>query len=400
MRIALVNSEYPLSGGNGGIAAYTITMANALAALGHTVYVCGRTGTQPAGLNPSVKAVVFGHAQGTVMERWYERIAVPGPLRWELGAARALGNTIADLCKTKGLDIVEVPDFGGLGRFLHDPGVPPMVTHFHTPAETVDALNNTALTSLKKRYHRFEEKSILNARGFRCPSNALSTLMSERYGLPLSSITVIRNPVSTTLYDTIKSSHSPARDRIDLLFAGRLEYRKGIDLIAQHIRTILQIDRKIAITFAGAIDPANGPNYRLQIEHSLSDIERERIWFLGPVNRNQLAVLFCRSSMLLFPSIFENAPYVLLEAMASKLPVIAASSGGIPEIIRHGENGLLFPAGDRDALCERIERFIKNPLLARSCAEQGYRDVREWHDPGKIVVETTGFYQVLLNAKQ
>jgi glycogen(starch) synthase len=399
MRIALVNSEYPSAGGNGGIATYTVTMANALVKLGHTVHICCRNGTRLTGLASPVKTVIFDHTPGSVMERLYERIAVPAPLRWEQGAARALRNTLQHLNDTQGLDIIEIPDFGGLGRFLENSGTPLIVTNFHTPSEMVDTLNATPLTTVRKQWHRFERKSILNARGFRCPSNALRTAMSNRYGIPASSISVIRNPVSSGIFDTIKNNTPAGHDRIDLLFAGRLEYRKGIDLIAQHIRTILQIDRRITITFAGAVDLAGAPNYRLRIEHSLSDPERERIWFLGPVNRSQLAALFCRSSMLLFPSIFENAPYVLLEAMASKLPVIAAETGGIPEIIRHGENGLLFPADNPDALCEGIESFIKDPSFAQSCANQGYSDVQASHAPSAIAAETISFYQSLIHAK-
>jgi glycogen(starch) synthase len=398
MRIALINSEYSSPDGNGGIATYARTMANALCGLGHTVYVFYRNGLRPGDLDPAVKFEPFGSCPPPFLERLYERAFMPGPFRWEKGCSRALKMAILAVCAKEGLDIVEVPDYGGLARYCGDIGSCKVVINFHTPSEMVDTLNKTPLTPERRRWHRFEERSIKNGDGFRCPSNALKEWICKRYGILPSKIAVIKNPISPVLFEKIRRQNAPADGRIDLLFAGRLEYRKGIEVIARNIKALLEIDPRITVTFAGATELVNMPNFRLQIEHSLSDIERGRIWFLGPVNRSQLAVLYCRSSMLLLPSLFENAPYVLLEAMAAKLPVIAASSGGIPEIIRHRENGLLFPAEDLDAFCACIREWIDDPEKARSCAEVAYRDMLSTCAPEKIAAEAIAFYSSLLQS--
>jgi glycogen(starch) synthase len=396
MRIALINSEYSSPDGNGGIATYTQTMANALCGLGHTVYVFYRNGLRPGGLEPAVKFETFGSCPPLFWERLYE----PGAFRWEKGCARALKKALLALREKEGLDIVEVPDYGGLARYLDGSGACRVVINFHTTSEMVDSLNKTPITPERRRWHRFEERSIKNGAGFRCPSNALKDLMCKRYGILSSKIAMIRNPVSALLFEKIRRQNAPPSGRIDLLFAGRLEYRKGIEIIARNIKAILDIDPKITLTFAGETELVNAPNFRLQVEHSLSDIERGRIWFLGPVNRSQLAFLYCRSTMLLLPSLFENAPYVLLEAMAAKLPVIGASSGGIPEIIRHRENGLLFPAEDLDVLCACIREWIDNPSQAQSCAEAAYRDVTTIFAPEKIAAEAITFYSSLLQSNR
>jgi glycogen(starch) synthase len=394
MRIALINSEYSSPDGNGGIATYTLTMTNALCGLGHTVYVFHRNGSRPGGLDPAVKFETFGSCPPLFWERLYES----GPFRWEKGCARALKKAMIALREKEGLDIVEVPDYGGLARYCGDLGSCKVVINFHTSSEMVDSLNKTPITPDRRHWHRFEEKAIKNGDGFRCPSIALKELMCKRYGIPLSKMAMIRNPVSSLLFEKIRRQNAPSSDRIDLLFAGRLEYRKGIEIIARNIKDILNIDPRISLTFAGETELVNAPNFRLQVEHSLSDIERGRIWFLGPVNRSQLAVLYCRSSMLLLPSLFENAPYVLLEAMAAKLPVIAASNGGIPEIIRHRENGLLFPADNLEALCACIREWIDNPSQARSCVDAAYRDITATCAPEKIAAEAIAFYSSLLQS--
>jgi glycosyltransferase involved in cell wall biosynthesis len=68
---------------------------------------------------------------------------------------------------------------------------------------------------------------------------------------------------------------------------------------------------------------------------------------------------------------------VVLEAMRAGIPVVGSRAGGVPEIIRHGENGLLFDVGDAEDLANCFERIAREPELARSLAESGLRTVRE-----------------------
>jgi glycogen(starch) synthase len=399
MRIALVNSEYASADGSGGIASYTHTMANALAAKDHTVHVIGRDQRRPGDLDPTISFHEAGFSRSPFLERLFERLLLARPFRWEKGVSRAVCHRVAGLKEKKGLDIVEVPDYGGLGYFLGNSQPLPLIINFHLPSETVDSLNDTPVTSVRKQWHRFEERAIRNATAYRCPSNALKKMMSQRYGIAQDSITCIRNPIDLRLFDTIKDKYARPIDRIDLLFAGRLERRKGIELITRNIRYILALDPRITITFAGNAEISGATNYRLQAENALADDERGRVWFLGPVNRSQLTVLYCRSTMLLFPSLFENAPYVLLEAMAARLPVIAASSGGISELVRHEKNGLLFTSDDLDGLSKSIKRFIDEPGLATSCADQAYRDVHAIYAPEAIADESIALYESALRPK-
>jgi glycosyltransferase involved in cell wall biosynthesis len=70
--------------------------------------------------------------------------------------------------------------------------------------------------------------------------------------------------------------------------------------------------------------------------------------------------LYRNSSLFLFPSLFENSPYALVEAMAAGLPVIATAGSGIGEIITHDDNGLLFPAEDRTMLVAHVEALFRD----------------------------------------
>ncbi|MFH1759245.1 MAG: glycosyltransferase family 4 protein [Patescibacteria group bacterium] len=82
--------------------------------------------------------------------------------------------------------------------------------------------------------------------------------------------------------------------------------------------------------------------------------------------------------IFVIPSVKEGLPYVLLEAMAHGLPIIATTVGGIPEIIQDKQNGLLVPPKNSQALAAAIESLIKNPDLAQKLGQQAKEDVQQY----------------------
>jgi glycosyltransferase involved in cell wall biosynthesis len=74
--------------------------------------------------------------------------------------------------------------------------------------------------------------------------------------------------------------------------------------------------------------------------------------------------LFTAADAVLLSSAWENFPHVLVEALALGTPVIATDVGGVAEVVRDGENGLLAPPGDPGALAAAIARFFASPELA------------------------------------
>jgi glycosyltransferase involved in cell wall biosynthesis len=399
MRIALVNSEYPSRDGHGGIATYTYTLANALAGQGNTVHVLARIGSRPDSLTGNIRFHTFSFKCPSRMQQLLDMTFYYGPVQWEIGHSRSIREVLFAIHAQEGLDIAEFPEYGGLAFACCSPMPFPVVIAFHTPSEMVDSLNKTTVSKDRAAWHRFEEKALKSAAAFRSPSESLKKHAVERYKLRPQSITIIRNPIATPLYEKIKRNYPTNDDCIDLLFAGRLEHRKGTEILSTNIKNILKIGPTVTMTFAGETEIKDGPDYRLRIENSLSDTERKRIWFLGPINRGKLAVLYCRSSIFLMPSLFENAPYALMEAMASKLPIVAAAAGGIGEIIEHKKNGQLFSLDDPQTLIKCIADYINDPCLARSCSEQAFIDVKKNYAPDKIASESVAFYQSVLQKK-
>lgn len=90
------------------------------------------------------------------------------------------------------------------------------------------------------------------------------------------------------------------------------------------------------------------------------------------VDRAKLALAMRAADVLVYPTLADNHPLVLLEAAAQELPVVSYAVGGVPEIVTHGTTGLLVPEGDRAGLVEAAARLLDSPLLARRLGQAAY----------------------------
>lgn len=83
---------------------------------------------------------------------------------------------------------------------------------------------------------------------------------------------------------------------------------------------------------------------------------------MGHFNNNMISKIFSEIDILIVPSIWpENSPLVIQEAFLARTPVIASDIGGVPELITHNVNGLLFRANDSADLYNKVELIINNP---------------------------------------
>ncbi len=401
MKIAIVNSEYPSPSGtdHGGIATYTYTLARLLSTLGHTVHVFTRSPISPAHFPLSVRFHRYGFKKSLnpfirLLERYFRT-----PLAWEAGHARSVAQCIRKLHQSDGLDIVDIPEYGGLAAAYPVKCVPPCVVTFHTPSQLVDKLNGVHSTVSRHRMYQFEQKGIRHATGFKVPSNALKSQVCAMYQLPETSLSMIRNPFNFSEFSAVPWIQRPD-NRFDILFSGRLEQRKGAVIILNTIKDILAIGPDVSVTIAGETEIGNSVNYRRSIEQLLEPYERDRVWFPGPLPAQKLRALYASSSMLLFPSLFENCSYVLLEAMASGLPVIATEGSGISEMVTHGSSGLLFPPDHPNLLLAQVRQLYKNRDLAKRLGETASKTIRSQFDSETSIAATIEFYQSVINGRE
>ena len=395
MNITLVNSEYPSTSGidHGGIATYTYCMANALAQHGHTVQVLAKNGTIPDQLVPGVTFQTFDSQPLHGLLPRFEFFG-NGQIIWERGYSRSLLRLLLAMYESTPIDIVEIPDYNGLASEFKGDLPFPVVVHFHMPTRLVDRSNATAITRKREQWYQFEEKALANAGWYVSPSEVLKAEMTGIAGLAPKKVSVIRHAVDTERFDSITIERA-RKEKRDLLFVGRLEKRKGAEIIIGSVKELLAIDPAVHVTIAGETSLGESLDYRIAIEHLLTEEERARIWFLGPVRREALPVLYRNSDVFLFPSLFENAPYALFEAMAAQLPIVACDTGGVNEIIRHDENGLLAAPGDIKGFIECTRSLLDDPARADRLARCARNEIETVYSPQSAVKQTIALYRKL-----
>ena len=134
------------------------------------------------------------------------------------------------------------------------------------------------------------------------------------------------------------------------VYCGRLDRLKGVETLLRAAGVVRQ-----PLTIAGS-----GPDdTRLR---SIAEQAGTDVVFTGHLNKDALLALLKDARAIVLPSeVPENAPLAVLEAYAAGRPVIGAANAGIPELIREGETGTLFPTGDVTALAEALSRFAALP---------------------------------------
>lgn len=99
--------------------------------------------------------------------------------------------------------------------------------------------------------------------------------------------------------------------------------------------------------------------------------------------------------IVLIPSLFESFGYVAIEAFSLRKPVIAAATGGLKEIVRHGEDGLLFEPGSPRAIADACQSLIQNPPLRAAFTEKGYSKYVSEFSEAKMIERLSKVYSRL-----
>ena len=160
-------------------------------------------------------------------------------------------------------------------------------------------------------------------------------------------------------------------------------------------------------TLLHALDKLGGNGWRLIVAGSGPDEAkyaalvdtlalRQSASFLGELTPNETEALLTAMDALVLPSFMEGMPYVILEAMASSLPVIATRINGIPEAAIDEETAILIPPGDTDALHVALKKLVPDPSRRRELGAQGRKRFEGMFTLRKHAAIMESFYQRLL----
>ncbi len=192
-------------------------------------------------------------------------------------------------------------------------------------------------------------------------------------------ISVISNGIDLPLFDQepvadLTERYGVPRGQVTILFAGRMERRKGIHLCAEIVATVLS---RHDVTFLFAGEDIFG-----YVEKTLKPaLEGKQLAgsfrYLGKLGLQELRACARAVDIYLLPSIWENCPYSCLEAMASGRAIVCSDQGGMPELIEDGVNGLLAKSGVPESYSGAVEQVYRrsgssgDPGIGRSAIGGG-----------------------------
>ncbi len=134
----------------------------------------------------------------------------------------------------------------------------------------------------------------------------------------------------------------------------------------------------------------------------LTDLVRSKklekhVVFLPCQDAEMMVREFCRAHVFALPSVIENSPNALCEAMVLGTPSVVSYVGGVPSLIRDGESALAFPAGDEAVLAEQLRKLFLNDDLARQLSAGGREAAVRRHSPETIVKNMSTIYEEVIS---
>lgn len=249
----------------------------------------------------------------------------------------------------------------------------PAIIHIHASAET------TILSTRKGLYFKLFKKASAIVVLSKYWKPHIENIINQSF-----KIHVIYNPCPT-----ISNAVNIKKQNI-ILFAGNINKRKGYQDLIRAFKIISERHEKWKLVFAGNGEIEDGKSLAKELR-----IARQVV-FKGWVTGKEKEELFRKASLFCLPSYVEGLPMAVLDAWAYGLPVITTPVGGLPDVLLHGGNAMVFEPGDIIMLAKHIDALILNIDLRRKLSEASLRLSNEQFNVRSITHQLSELYRSLL----
>ncbi len=360
MHICFLTLDYPTDTGGGGIGNQAQLLGQRLVKRGHRVSVITLMDQTGQGFWEDQGVAVHAVKSGSL--HWYlSRIPWIGallslPVR-EIEYSLAAWKKVREIHQSTPIDLIEGSETGCLFSFC---GKKPYVKlvrlhgdvfsfHKYTPGLSLGV--GIRLSRLLQR-HAMQSADFLVS-----PSHAHADEITQELKLAADTVQVIPNCLDLSAFMTL-DAHNKSSWPI-ILFSGRLEKRKGVDLLIQAARGVIARWPDAHFLLAGAAHAS------LDLSPIKDEIKRDgldkNILFLGHLPWDALLDYYYQANVFVLPSFYETFGIVALEAMASGTPVVGWRAGALPEVITDGVDGLLVAPGNVEGLSNAILDLLEHP---------------------------------------
>ena len=210
-------------------------------------------------------------------------------------------------------------------------------------------------------------------------------------GVPAARLYLLPNAVDT---ERFKPAARQAQEPLTLLAVGRLTREKRFDRFLSLLHTIRN-EHHLNVRGLIVGPTRSDQNLRPELERQASELGLlpNGVQFLGSVS--DVSALYQQATICVLTSDHEGTPNVLLEAMATGLPVVATNVGGVPDIVAHGQTGFLAESQDLRAQEEAIVSLIRNPELRIGMGNRARAYVEATHSLVELPTRLNRLYQLV-----
>jgi starch synthase len=303
---------------------------------------------------------------------------------------------------------------GCLVKVLH--GIPLVLT-----THSLEPHRPWKVEQLGTAYHAstwIERTAYQNADGVIAVSSSMCRDVQALYGVRPERIRVIHNGIDLQQYKPTPDPAALAEFGIDpnvpfVLFVGRITRQKGIIHL---VNAIKYFRRGVQVVLcAGAPDtPAIAREMTEAVDRARAATPNSIIWIPEMLPKEKVIALYTHAAIFVCPSVYEPFGIINLEAMACETPIVASAVGGIPEVVDHGETGLLVASEALAAmdieprhpeqfardLATAVNALLDDPELRENMARKARRRVEEHFSWTSIARQTLEFYGSLVTAKR
>ena len=257
----------------------------------------------------------------------------------------------------------------------------------HLPGELPRAINNV------EWWLTYEAWRVI------CCSQYMSSAVREYFETPLDKIDIIPNGVNTTRFDALDGvdltdfrMRYAAPDEKIIYYVGRVVEEKGARVLIESAPAILDSWRKCKFVVAG-MGPQLNEFRQLATDKGLA----QRFYFTGFITDEERDKLYKVADVAVFPSLYEPFGIVALEAMAAKVPVVVADTGGLTEVVTNHQTGIIVYPNNPASLAWGVLHTLRHEDWSRARVANAYQTVKDVFNWRRVALDTVAVYRQVHN---